>query len=203
MAIGIGENVLEVGSWGDFSVNGVHAAQLDGPDNDLFRLPFRHIIVSDKERVFYLDHEDSGEPLVHVKAFKDMVSVKIMGDESVAEQFSNSTGILGQFGTGLMVGRDGTTVFNDVDSNAFGQEWQVRNWEEKLFQRSRAPQHPRQKCKLPPSPSSSALRGRRLGETVGRAEAEEACKHWGQDKALCVNDIIATGDLELAQAGGY
>ena len=39
--------------------------------------------------------------------------------------------MMGRFETGEMIGRDGSTVFEDA--NAFGQEWQVLDTEPKLF----------------------------------------------------------------------
>lgn len=33
--------------------------------------------------------------------------------------------------------------------------------------------------------------------------AEEACKHWLEDKAACIQDVLWTGDLDIAFAGVY
>lgn len=87
-----------------------------------------------------------------------MVSVKLMIDET-SDFFEGCVGMMGEFGTGRMIARDGKTLMEDGD--AFGQEWQVLNTETKLFQATRIPQHPQQ-CILP-SPSKT---GRRLGQTV-------------------------------------
>ncbi|CAB9517949.1 expressed unknown protein [Seminavis robusta] len=186
-AIKIGDSVLEVGSFGTYFVNGVESGELHHS--------MAHTVLSDHEHVFAM--EVHGQH-IKVRAFKDMVSVKFVNVTS--EHFGSSRGLLGQFGTGLMLARDGKTVISDA--NLFGQEWQVLESEPHLFQTNRAPQHPGETCKLPTPPSSS-LRKRRLAESVSRSEAEAACAHWGADKFMCVNDILATQDLQLAEAGGY
>ena len=94
-----------------------------------------------------------------------------------------------------MLARDGTTELSDP--NEFGQEWQVRTHEPRLFQNSeRYPQYP-QKCVLPDLRAA----GRRLGHSLALEAAEEACAHWTKNKNECIFDVMATGDLELAHAG--
>jgi hypothetical protein len=45
---------------------------------------------------------------------------------------------------------------------------------------------------------------RRLEESsITQLAAEKACAHWGQGKDDCVFDVLATGDLEMAEAGEY
>jgi hypothetical protein len=97
--------------------------------------------------------------------------------------------------------RDGKTVMSDA--NAFGQEWQVLDTDPTLFQTARLPQHP-QKCIMPSAKATSTLR-RRLEESSmdQLAAAEKACAHWGKGKDDCVFDVLATGDLEMAEAGEY
>ena len=53
---------------------------------------------------------------------------------------------MGEFSTGIMFGRDGKTVINDV--NEFGQEWQVHDTDPQVFLFDREPQYPRE-CILP------------------------------------------------------
>ncbi|CAB9499056.1 expressed unknown protein [Seminavis robusta] len=39
---------------------------------------------------------------------------------------------------------------------------------------------------------------------ISRAAAEQACAHWNaQEKPMCVSDVMASGDLDMAKAGGY
>jgi hypothetical protein len=127
-----------------------------------------------------------------------LVAVKLF---ATAEHFSGSRGILGHPETGKMVGRDGVTLFSSEDQdivNDYGQEWQVRHDEPKLFHINRAPQYP-SKCELAP-PTTTLLRGRRLGEQISRQDAEAACAHWSKNQESCVRDVIRSGDLELASA---
>ena len=78
--------------------------------------------------------------------------------------------------------------------------------EPKLFQvANRSPQYP-EKCRLPKKLTAAEQRNlrRRLGEAITREEAEKACDSWiPEEKEDCIYDVMATNDLELAQAGGY
>jgi len=70
-----------------------------------------------------------------------------------------------------------------------------------IFQAARDPQYP-QVCRLP-SASAKAAR-RRLGESVSRQAAEQACSKWNEkERAASVFDVLSSGDLEMAHAGGY
>lgn len=62
----------------------------------------------------------------------------------------------------------------------------------------RFPQHP-VGCQMPEATSVT----RRLGSTIAEKAAEEACAHWGENKDSCVYDVMATGDIDLAQASVF
>ena len=186
-AIMIGEDVLEVESWGDYMLNGISQAALPA---EMSGYTLTKTQTSDKESVFDIQY-DSGKH-IYLSTFKDFVGVKF--DVFNRTELLGSEGLFGEFPSGKMVGRDGKTVI--ANPNEFGQEWMVLDTEPKLFQVNRFPQHP-QKCNLP-DPSKQTAR-RRLGETVARGAAEEACVHWGHDKDMCVMDVMATGDIEVAQ----
>ena len=100
-----------------------------------------------------------------------------------------------QYGTGAMHGRNGTVI---SDPNEFGNEWQVLDTEPMLFQTVRAPQYPA-KCIMPSATKTS----RRLGESIAEKVAMKACEHWGDQKDQCVYDVMALGDLEIAEAGAF
>lgn len=70
----------------------------------------------------------------------------------------------------------------------------------KLFHDIRAPQWPNQ-CIMPTVAKKDSRR--LLEEVVSRKQAEIACGAWVNDFDLCVADVLATGDLEIAEAGGY
>ena len=125
-----------------------------------------------------------------------MVSVSV--ENADVERFHDSQGMMGEFGTGAMLARDGSTILQDPA--LFASEWQVREQEEMLFHTAVAPQHP-QACVLPRSESSSVRR--RLGQSaVTHRAAEIACA--GQPTEIarknCVSDVMRTGDLDLADA---
>jgi von Willebrand factor type D domain len=104
--------------------------------------------------------------------------------------FEGSLGLVGDWATGQMVGRDGETVF--ADPEAFGAEWQVRDVEPSLFQTARFPQYPA-KC-IPPK----KMLGNRLGDSHMRAAAEQQCSAWKEDKDDCIFDVMAMRDIHAA-----
>lgn len=192
-AIDIGGDVLEIGAWGEFFLNGVGNSageDVDMPDIKLGgQYPVTHLQINKKRHKFEVDLLDGQK--IEVTTFKDMVNVKF--DNAKYDHFKNSVGLLGKFGTGEKLGRNGTLI---EDTNSFGMEWQVTS--ETIFQTSRHPQYPMQ-C-IMPSPKSDA---RRLGASIAEDAANAACEEWGDMKEQCVFDVMATGDLELAAAGAY
>ena len=98
-----------------------------------------------------------------------------------------------------------------MDINDFGQEWQVLETEVKLFMdANREPQAP-SKCIVVTS-ATAQLRGRRrlLEKDDGRivdmeTAAQDACSHVhdSKKKAFCIDDVIVTGMVELADDPFY
>jgi hypothetical protein len=193
-ALRIGTDVLEVESQGVYYLNGVAGAAL--PD-EFSGFAFSHTQPTDKQHVFEVHL--GGNEGIKMKTYKDFVSVLI--EQGQSKNFRDSVGLMGDFGRGRMVARDGKTVIEDA--NAFGQEWQVLHTEPRLFQTVRFPQHP-SICTMPPPMQASQLR-RRLSEasSVDEVAAENACAHWGEGKDDCVFDVLTTGDLEMAVVGAY
>jgi cysteine-rich repeat protein len=193
-ALRIGTDVLEVESQGVYYFNGLAGADLP---SQFGGFQFLHSQPTDKQHVFeiYL----GGRERVKIKTYKDFVSV--LFEQAQGKHFANAVGLMGDFGMGHMISRDGKTVM--TDANAFGQEWQVLDTESSLFQSVRFPQHP-SVCTMPTPIQASQLR-RRLSEQSKGAElaAEKACEHWGEGKDDCVFDVLATGDLEMAVGGAY
>jgi len=187
-AIKIGDDILEVGAYGGYMLNGVSNAEMP---NTLDRYNTVYEKVNDKVHRFEIDI-GKGQTVV-VKTLKDLVAVSV--HNATAEDFASSQGLLGTFSGGERVGRDGTSTI--VDVNDFGMEWQVLGTEDMLFQDpTRYPQHPVQ-CTIP---SLDEKVSRRLGETIAREAAEKACEDWEDMKEQCVFDVMASGDLELASA---
>lgn len=188
--IKIGEDILEVFGFGGYIYNGVSAA--DTPVS-LGDFSLTHTTIEDKN-IHIFEIALGGEEKVVLRTYKDIVGVKILNGKS----FSNSVGLMGEFGTGKMLARDGQTILDDP--NEFGEEWQVRESEAGLFQSIRSPQYP-EKCVLPST--EDITESRRLGEaSVGRSVAERACAWWGAANAnRCVSDVLATGDVGMADLG--
>ena len=98
-----------------------------------------------------------------------------------------------------MIDRDGRVM---ADFNAYGFEWQVNPEDPEIFADARAPQLPFEKCRMPTAarPSRRALRG---PSALLAKQAGEACAHvQGNDKNLCIDDIMMTGDVGLAGLWG-
>lgn len=191
-AVSLNDEVVEIGGWGSLIFNGVsYENDMESKLPSTFGgYPFR-VVRSDKQ-VHEFQIQFGAEEHITIKSFKKFVGVFTHVDE---DRFVSSRGLMGSI-TGSMLGRDGSTVFDNV--NEFGQEWQVLASEPNLFDTQREPQSPQAQCVLP-SPQVSESR-RRLGERTVRAEAEEACGRWGMNKAACIYDVMKTGDLDLADA---
>jgi len=185
----LGEDTLQVDSYGGYFLNGVSGASLPAM---LSGFPVTHIQPDDKQHFFTIEL-GPGEDLV-LSAFKDMVSVKV--DNADESRFHGSAGLMGEFdGQRRLLGRDGVRVI--PEPNSLGEEWQVRDDEDMLFQVSRSPQYPK-KCIFPDA--AAAKKSRRLGHSVARKVAEKACSHWKENKMACINDVMKTGDVDLAGA---
>jgi hypothetical protein len=138
----------------------------------------------------FVVHLGNGQK-VRITSFKEFLSVAF--DD--LKDFEGSDGLLGAFGSGYKVGRDGNTIINDW--NTFGQEWQVLATDPKLFHVDESPQYP-EKCLLPSKVKDVSRR--RLNGLV-YTEAEEACSHVnGAERDDCIFDVLATADVDMAGA---
>lgn len=199
-ALRIGEDVLEVASFGQYALNGIDQANLHEAGATLSGYPIYHSQKSSKQHIFEV--VTGPKEKITISTFKDMVSVKIHG--ATVEHFGDSVGIMGSV-SGAMLTRDGSIFNVTEDPNAFGQEWQVREDEPMLFRSARSPQAPKEQCKLPSSGPKDHIRRRLAESRISREAAEAACSHLGNEaaKEACVYDVIAIGDLDIAQAGAY
>jgi hypothetical protein len=192
----IGQDTFEIGSFGEYFLNGVEGlempAKIAGFDIDL--------AVSNKKKTeFHIKIGQDSKLVLSSYKFLVRVDWDISGVD--AAEFRDSFGLMGAWGNGTHFGRDGTTIIEDA--NEFGQEWQVRDTDPKLFDRERIPQYPTQ-CRMPDVEAAAAKR-RRLGENAVTVEqASAACSHVVDKKIheMCMNDVIATQDLQVGQ-GSY
>lgn len=134
-----------------------------------------------------------------MKSYNGFVTVELAAEGTT--NFDESLGLLGRFPDGQRVGRDGVTLIEDA--NEFGQEWQVKSDEPKLFHSYDADWvvPAGQKCAMPNETSAKKqLRQRRLATGIPMEEAEKACDHLkdASDHKACVFDVLATQDTNMA-----
>ena len=127
--------------------------------------------------------------------YKKFLHIFLSGN---VHDFYDSVGLTGEFGSGAMVARDGSIM---EAFEEFAHNWQVNPATDPLlFREARAPQFPTEKCRMPTveAPSRRNLRG----DKVLYKQAMEACAAKnGKRFDLCVDDVMATGDLGMANAG--
>ncbi|CAJ1935358.1 unnamed protein product [Cylindrotheca closterium] len=131
-----------------------------------------------------------------VQVYKEFVRVQFNGDKSV---FGNTVGLLGDYMTGKTHARDGVTVIDDFTNR--GDQWQVLPYEKRLFREASRPQFPEQ-CWKPKDPRGERRRHLANSE-ISYAQAELACFRVMSDPISikdCVNDVLATQDLEMVGA---
>lgn len=195
-AVQIGEDILEVSSFGECILDGVSAADMP---NIIAGFTVQHSEPSKNVHLFEIVLDQDKDEKIVIKTFKDMVSVKLHGASPT--RFHGSQGMLGSYdNNGLMMARDGATILNDP--NEFAAAWQIKDDEAMLFQIRRVPQCP-QACALP-SENKAVKRRRLASSSITMEEAEAACASWpAQLISGCVHDVIALDDLELAHAGAF
>ena len=134
-----------------------------------------------------------------IKSAKNMLRVDM--ENCNEDDFGTSMGLMGTFGDGVMLGRDGQTVIEDP--NEFGMEWQVLNTEPMLFHDVQGVQHP-EKCTMPNTAKFLNMQEearRMLGEVISRQDAEAACAVANRDEfSDCVYDVMATNDADMASS---
>ena len=199
-ALRIGDDVFEVVSDGSYFLNGVKDAQLPARIGGFVLTKFvgkmckgnTHNLCSDVTSFNVLL---PGNDAVRFKVASDMVHVDVKGS---IEGFTGSSGLMGTFPAlhHGKIARDGVTFLRESD--AFAEEWQVREEEPKLFHQSRYPQFP-ETC----IPAVQQLNTERsLSDTENREArlaAEEACSHvTGEEWEFCIFDVMATGDYGMA-----
>ena len=196
-AIRVGQNVLEFASSEKMYFNGKeHSAQeplefSNGKHNCKYSL----VEKEGQKSVFRLDLDTSW---IFIKFWDKFMAVDIRGHGYKA--LADSVGLMGNYTDGSMWSRKGERFTSSFE--AYGFEWQVnpRLGDPQLFvNHDRAPQLPRDQCRLPSvaRPSRRHLRAdTKLYQAAKSACEQVATKH---DVELCINDIMATGQLGLAE----
>ena len=182
-ALRIGQDVLEFVNNKDWYLNGtmIHSdAKIGG--YEVWRFPRAISVRLNKA----------------VKAKIDFIVRKngmpyIVFDDGDTDVYKGSLGMMGNWTTGNMAGRDGQTLIEDP--TAFAREWQVRDADPHLFMTMRAPQYP-SFCTEP----EKTIPSDRLGGSIMKKAAEKACKKWGDDMEECMFDVMASRDLRAAES---
>merc|ERR1740139_2141986 len=197
-AIRIGEDILEVVGGAienNFWINGIAGNKEVVNKNEVSMVatlsgyPVFFSETNKEQRQFVIDLGE--EEAIVVATWKSFVRIQFKNAKG--KHFEHSLGLMGSFSEGAKLARDNITVMEDV--NKFGQEWQVRESEPKIFHLTDGPQYPME-CEVP---SGLELR-RRLGEAgVTVLEAQNLCADVSKELIdLCVFDIIATNDRNTA-----
>ena len=98
-------------------------------------------------------------------------------------------------GTAGMIKRDRETLSNDA--NEMGAQWQVRNYEAKLFNENCEPQYPTM-CNMP----STTSRRLRQNDSAMMQLAKEACANVIEARRqFCLEDVVLSGNVKVA--AGY
>ena len=156
-AVKIGEDVLEVGSWGQCWLNGVENVELPTRMGGKYVLD----LVQDnkKNHKFVISIGGLQMEAIVIKVFKDLVNVSI--ENATMATFETSSGLLGSFPEGDMLARDGATILED--ESLFGQEWQVTGNDPQLFLTANPHQPVASVCVAPVVSDS-----RRFGEGIAK-----------------------------------
>lgn len=206
-AVRIGQNVIEIDDRGNLIINGIGEVRSAGNDplylGELFpRLT--KTLKGDKHKIiaYNVDLGDENKIDIRVNMKTGMLFVDVTGT------FEDSEGLLGsdpKYGK-PMLSRDGVTDLTG-HWNTYGQEWQVNDSDQKLFQdMTRRPQFP-ETCSYH-ADTESSFRGnrRRLSDTpnVSLEVAESACVDMnGAKKKFCIEDVMAVGDVGIAEDPFY
>jgi hypothetical protein len=201
-AVRIGTNVLEVSEDGALTVNG---KSIDS-DVESYSFDGDHIVTksfkgtTNRIIVYKIDLGNEKNIEIRANTKTGMLFIDVNG------AYADSEGLLGAApGEGKpLLARDGSTDLTG-HWNSYGEEWQVNNSDPQLFQdSSRHPQYPNN-CEYT-SDVKSHMRRRLVDvEKVSLEEASGVCAHLKEDhmREFCVNDIMATGDLDLVEDPFY
>jgi hypothetical protein len=150
--------------------------------------PISYVNYDTRRHKFEVDMGDKG--IVSFKMYGDFLAVTV---QRASEDFSDAVGLMGDFVTGELKGRDGRVMTN---TDEFGLEWQIRDSDKHLFTELHGIQFP-QTCKMPPP---EAIARRRLAESsITYQEAAKACAGMEEEsRDACIFDILSTGDLGMA-----
>ena len=184
--IQIGNDKIEIQENGGYFWNGEPAVQL--PEH-LGDATLTYVVADGWLPMWTITSPRGGT--IFVQIFDVMVDVKLSG--FLNEAISDSVGLLGDIDSGFLLSRTGEWMF---DTNAFGNEWQVRDTEPMLFHELKQPQHP-MTCSMPKR-EDVERRIQGLGH-ISDEEARELCGNSGKYYDSCVDDVRLFGNRETGK----
>jgi hypothetical protein len=201
-AVKIGPDVLEVSEDGALIVNGDLVVLDDNVGTYFAGYALTKSVKGSKHRIIAHDLNLGNGNSIQIRANTKtgMLFVDMNG------AFADSEGLLGaapEEGKPLLA-RDGITDLTG-HWNTYGEEWQVNAVDFKLFQDStRHPQYPNS-CEYNADVKNHVRRRLMDTDRVTLEVATDTCAHLKEDTMheFCVNDIMATGDLDLVEDPFY
>lgn len=195
-ALRLGEFVLQVEQDGltinkeKYSYGDLRDLPIRIGDDDGYFYEISLLELDEKQTKIRVQLQDHSE--IFFTFFKHFLHILVSGN---TVHFADSVGLLGEYGTGAMRSRAGNVVGNMEE---FAFDWQVNPEKDlQLFPVLREPQLPKEKCRMP---TVDAPARRYLRSDIGLYnKAVEACSHKsGAGFELCVEDVVATGEVGLA-----
>ena len=210
-AVRIGTDVLEITEDGLLMRNGeVMFLDADGSETSFAGYTLKKSLKGAKKLIVVHDFDLGEDKKIQVRSNTKtgMVFVDVSGHfEDVEGLLGTSTG---QGQEKKLLSRDRVTDMTG-HWNTYGEEWQVNDNDPKLFKDStRHPQFPNG-CEYKADPMSQLRHHRRLladdeMTSVTVEDAKKACAHLKEEVEImdfCINDILVTGDLDLAEDPFY
>jgi hypothetical protein len=190
-AMRIGDDIFEIVNDDTVYLNGVKNVDLPLKLAGEYQVSKTEevFVQNENSRVVYTIELETGE----IKISNNQKMLRV----DVNAYLPGTEGMLGLQSTAGMIGRDRQTAISDA--NEMGAQWQVRDYEVKLFHDNRAPQYPA-KCTMPIVAATE--RRLRKNEAALLALAKVACADVAESRRqFCLDDVVLSGDVKVAS--GY
>lgn len=198
VAMKVDNNIIEIGSIdGKLILNGNEVNSVKHDTVSVLKS-----FPKSKKRIFVydVDFRNSKKLEIRVNTRSHMINTKVSGNYP-----TNTAGLLGSAHSSGLISRNGTTMTKQ-EVNEFAESWQVNDSDPDLFQKSREPKFPSH-CQYFESDSKFTAGKRRLKEiqNLKLSDAKAACAAHppGYKQDFCIDDVLATSDIEIAEDPFY
>ena len=201
-AVKVGNNILEVSEDGALAMNGEQMDLKEEGEVMFAGFALTKATKGSKHRIIVYDLDLGEDHSIQIRA--NLKTGMLFVDMNGA--YADSEGLLGAAPeeNKPLLARDGITDLTG-HWNTYGEEWQVNDKDPKIFQdMDRHPQYP-SGC-IYKADAKNHIRRRLIDtEKVSLDAATVACAHLKEEhmQEFCVNDIMATGDLDLVEDPFY